>query len=122
MLKESMVGIGGLTTAGLSVGGTDALTKSMAMFQDSNELTFVMWVVGGLLALISLLLVVISYFIWSMRTDNREDHKELYSKIESPETGLEPRLSKLEAYDAEHMKTMITGAVAEALKARRENQ
>ena len=87
MITENILSkISGATAVG-AIAGTAELTQTTGV-----ELSIVLWVVGGLLAVIATLLAAISYFIRDMRNLNARQHEELQSN----QHNLSERLSNLE--------------------------
>lgn len=88
MFSEEIITRIAVGVAGSSVVGTGAITQDFGV-----ELSIVLWLVGGLLGIIALLLAAISYFIRDMRNQNAVQHKEITHSYHDIET----RLIKLEA-------------------------
>lgn len=105
--------------AGSSLVGTGAIAQ-----ESSIELSIVLWLVGGLLSIIALLLAAIGYFIRDMRNINAAQHKVLTES----NTSIVNRLIKLEtehsmafnargcAYEPERLKDLMKEVVDEANK------
>ena len=114
MITENILAKVAQLTAVGTVAGTASLTQSTGI-----ELSLVLWVVGGLLAVIATLLGAISYFIRDMRQLNARQHETLGTGQKS----LSDRLSNLEgqhgaafqargcAYDPIRMQQAIDKAI-----------
>ena len=114
MITENILAKVAQITAVGAVAGTAGLTQSTGI-----ELSLVLWIVGGLLAVIATLLGAISYFIRDMRQINLRQHETLGTG----QKNLSDRLSNLEgqhgaafqargcAYDPIRMQTAIDKAV-----------
>jgi hypothetical protein len=72
MFTEDLIIRAATTVAGSSLVGTASLAQESGI-----ELSIVLWLVGGLLSIIALLLAAISYFIRDMRNQNAVQHKAL---------------------------------------------
>lgn len=87
MISENIISkVASLTAVG-ALAGTAGLTESTGV-----ELSIVLWIVGGLLGVISILLAAICYFIRDMRNLNARQHDEMASH----QYDLTERLSNLE--------------------------
>lgn len=133
MITENAV----VRTALGTAAGAAVVTEKIShfhMFEDANELKFVLWAVGGLLAIISILLGVIAYFIKDMRASNTRHHGILYAKVEKNEDDIDKTNTKLAglrgqhdasfnaqgcAWDATRLQDMIDRAVEKALENQR---
>lgn len=93
MITENLVSKAGTLTAITAAIGTNEVSHLVTSAETTIELTLVLWMIGGLLSIIALLLAAVCYFIQDMRRSNGTEHASLISKT----TLLNDRVVKLEA-------------------------
>ena len=99
---------------------TVAVTNEMGMFTGEGELTFVLWVVGGLLTVILLLLAAVCWFLREMKKSNTEHHTQLHhsqNELSTILAGLQGEhkasyRARGCAYDSERLGKMIKEEIA----------
>jgi beta-lactamase regulating signal transducer with metallopeptidase domain len=114
MITENEAIKAGVLTAAATMLGTTEIATSSGL-----EMSLVLWLVGGLLSIIALLLAAICYFIRDMKNNNVKEHGEIHKSANT----LNERLSTLEgqhntafqlrgcAYDPELLKDLVREAV-----------
>lgn len=78
MITESTFIKSTIATAIISLAGTDALVKHLPMFTDAHELPIILWIIGGMLAIIGALMGSLVWFVRDIKISNREQHSSLF--------------------------------------------
>jgi hypothetical protein len=97
---------------------------------NGNGLTFVLWVIGGLLSAIFALLCIMAWFFKKDKEGNQREHSTIFDVLENPEHGIVPAVAGLQAqhelamdlkgcaYDPTRLKKVIREAVKNELDSR----